>query len=118
MDINSMNGTDTENTVPEAPAEATPETPVTEEAPENASDAGGPVGMDETPPEDGASDAAPPDAPPEPVKEEVEENPLVAEVEGIAKGLEDDEEAAKVRNSERLHAIRLLKMAAVHIRQI
>ena len=107
MDLDSMK--DDDNTKSAAPAE---------ENAENSADAGTPVGMDEKPQEEATSGEQPPDAPPESLDEALEEHPDVQVVRDVIEGLETAEADAEVRNSERIESIRLLRMAAIHIRQI
>ena len=95
----------------------------------------GPIGMDEIPPEEMDEDApgaikpsddtpAPKNAkvskgaPPSVEQDAVEEHPALAKVEKMVKELMASEAGAAIRNSARLEAIRLLKMAIYHIAKI
>ena len=86
----------------------------TEDAPEATS----PVGMDEVPPDTGAEAVEAPASPPASIDEAIEEHHDVGVVNLVIKSLEETEAKVEIRNSERIESIRLLKMAAVHIRQI
>jgi len=85
---------------------------------EDAPEATSPVGMDEVPPESIAEGTDPAATHPESIDEAVEEHHDVGVVNLVIKGLEEAEGKVEIRNSERLESIRLLKMAAVHIKQI
>jgi len=77
---------------------------------EDAPEATSPVGMDEFPPDSVAEETDPAEA--------LDEDHDVGVVNLVIKSLEEAEEKVEIRNSERLESIRLLKMAAVHIKQI